>query len=247
MDRYDDGAPSWVELTTADLDSAAHFYGNLFGWQARAGAPGTGEGLTFLAGGQPAAAAVTGPGRPAWTTFINVADLDKTLAKVKAAGGGPGERAVRGPAGRMATVTDPAGVRFALWEAGTHPGSARTGEPGTFSWGELITDDAAASLAFYGAAFGWTLSDPAGALARREWLLNGRAVAGLLPRPPAMAAEIPPYWDVYFAVTDAAATAAAVSGLGGTVLMPPTPTGHGTIAVFTDLAGAVFTVLAAER
>lgn len=79
---------------------------------------------------------------------------------------------------------------------------------------------------------------------RREWQLGGRSIAGLLPRPPAMPAEIPPYWDVYFAVEDPSATAEAAARLGGTVLLPPTDIAHGHIAVFADPAGAVFSVTA---
>jgi hypothetical protein len=248
IDRYDDGAPSWIELSTPDLDSAARFYGELFGWQARAGAPGRDQGITFLAGGQPVAAAVTGPGRAVWTTFVNVADLDKTVARVEAAGGRlAGDAADWSPAGRAAVFADPAGVRFAAWQAGTHPGAGRTGEQGTFSWGELITDDVDASLAFYGSVYGWTLSAPAGPLQRREWLLGGRPASGLLPRPPAMPAEIPPYWDVYLAVADATAATARAVALGATSLMPPTATEHGTIAVFADPAGGAFTAIQPVR
>ncbi len=145
----------------------------------------------------------------------------------------------------MALLADPAGTRFGIWEPGEHPGAGARQEPGTFSWGELITDDVEASAAFYGALFGWTVTPPEGPLGRREWQLHGQSVSGLLPRPPAMPAEIPPYWDVYFSVADAASAAASAADLGGTVLMPPTATGHGTIAVFTDPTGAVFTVLAA--
>jgi hypothetical protein len=31
--RYDPGTPSWVDLSTTDLDSALRFYGDLFGWE----------------------------------------------------------------------------------------------------------------------------------------------------------------------------------------------------------------------
>lgn len=248
IDHHDEGAPSWVELAAPDLTASARFYGELFGWRTQPRAPGSGNGLTWLLDNQPVAAATEAAADSAtWTTFVNVADLDKTLARADVAGGRIiSEPADRGTAGRTATLTDPAGVRFAVWEEGTHTGAGRAAEPGTFSWGELITDDVTASLAFYGAVFGWTLSDPDGPLQRREWLLNGRPVSGLLPRPPAMALEIPPYWDVYFAVADAAAAATRAVGLGATSLMPPTATDRGTIAVFADPAGAVFTVIQAR-
>ncbi|MER5906405.1 VOC family protein [Streptomyces mirabilis] len=64
-----------------------------------------------------------------------------------------------------------------------------------------------------------------------------------LPRPPAMPAETAAYWDVYFAVDDIEAAAAAATEHGGTRLMPPTLIEIGTIAVFLDPAGAVFTLV----
>jgi predicted enzyme related to lactoylglutathione lyase len=77
--------------------------------------------------------------------------------------------------------------------------------------------------------------------------VNGRAVAELLPRPPAMPAEIPPYWDIYFTVSDVKAAIDTVTALGGAVLMGATPLKHGTIAVFADPVGAVFTVIAPTK
>jgi predicted enzyme related to lactoylglutathione lyase len=62
-----------------------------------------------------------------------------------------------------------------------------------------------------------------------------------------MPTEIPPYWDVYFAVADVGSATETVTRLGGTTLMPATPGGHGTIAVFAGPTGAVFTVLALAR
>jgi predicted enzyme related to lactoylglutathione lyase len=52
-----------------------------------------------------------------------------------------------------------------------------------------------------------------------------------------------PYWDVYFAVDDIAAASQTAAGHGGTRLMPPTPIEIGTIAVFLDPAGAIFTLV----
>ena len=30
---YDPGTPSWVDLTTTDLEGALRFYGDVFGWE----------------------------------------------------------------------------------------------------------------------------------------------------------------------------------------------------------------------
>jgi uncharacterized protein len=250
IDTYEDGAPSWIDLDTTDLAAATRFYGELFGWAQRPGAPGAKAGTTWLLRGRPVAAvtSTTGAIGSRWTTYVNVADGDKTVEKVTASGGSVLEAAADfSVAGRSAVLADPAGTRFALWQAGEHHGAGIVGEPGSFSWGELITDDVDTSEAFYGAVFGWTLTVPEGPLGRREWQLGGRSISGLLPRPPAMPAEIPPYWDVYFAVADTPAVVDAAARLGGTTLMPATAIEHGTIAVFADPTGAVFTVSGPAR
>jgi predicted enzyme related to lactoylglutathione lyase len=146
-----------------------------------------------------------------------------------------------GGSAETAIVTDRNGTRFAL----RAPTARRREWPahGTLAWGELITDDVDTSAAFYRGAFGWGLTEPSGPLGRGEWQWHGRSFAGLLPRPSAMPAETPAYWDVYFAVDDIEAAATGATEHGGTQLMPPTPIEIGTIAVFLDPAGAIFTLV----
>jgi uncharacterized protein len=245
---YRDGVPYWAELDSPDPEATARFYGQLFGWQVREDPGEPGGYLAYLPGGRPVSAIKSAPaaGRGTWRIYIGVADAAATAAKVSAAGGSvltlPDGAAA---SGRRAVFTDHSGTRFAVREpVGV---IVPPGEPWAFARGELITDDVEASAAFYGAVFDWKTTGPEGPLGRREWQLDGRTISGLLPRPPAMPAEIPPYWDVYFTVTNPAATVAAVAQLGGNVLMPVTVTEHGTIAVFTDTAGAVFSVMVKAR
>ncbi|MFC8247755.1 VOC family protein [Streptomyces chartreusis] len=247
IDFYEDGTPAWVELGTPDADVSARFYGQLFGWNFADGFAGQPQSQLAELGGRPVAAVTATPDaqRGSWTTFINVTDAAKAVEKIAAAGGSvlTGPRS-RGSAGCSAEVADHAGTRFGLWEAGEHHGFGVAGESGAFHGGELITDDVGASAAFYGQAFGWALGEPYGPLNRRDWHLGGRRISVLLPRPPAMPTEMPPYWDAYFTVADAAQTAEAAVRVGATVLMPATMTEHGVIAVLSDPTGAVFTVLA---
>jgi predicted enzyme related to lactoylglutathione lyase len=245
IDTYADGMPSWVELATPDAPAAVRFYGELFGWRAEPGSADLQERSTCLLRGRPVAAITSRAGleHATWTTYVDVGDVDKTAADVTAAGGtittAPSDTA---DIGRTALVTDHSGATFAVRQTGQRDGTGLVDEPGSFSWAELITDDVEASAAFYGRVFRWTLTSPEGALNRRNWKLNDHAFSGLLPRPAGMPAEIPPYWDVYFTVADADTTVATVTRLGGAVLMPATATGHGTIAVFRDPAGGVFSV-----
>ncbi|MDT5046183.1 MAG: uncharacterized protein QOG75_2036 [Mycobacterium sp.] len=250
VDSYEPGTPCWAILHTPQPDVASDFYRQLLGWQVETPPPGGDDRRTAFLRGRP----VAGIGRAGesdragWRTYVSVRDTDETAGRVQAAGGTIVSPPLDVSAwGRQAVFADPSGAEFAVWQARSLPGAGVAGEPGTFAWGELITDDVEASAAFYGAVFGWTLTAPEGPLQRREWQLDGRSISGLLPRPPAMAPEIPVYWDVYFVVADATAAASTATQAGGTQLMGPTDIGTATIAVFLDPTGSVFTVTAAHN
>jgi predicted enzyme related to lactoylglutathione lyase len=245
VDTHELGTPICVDLQSPEPAAVATFYATLFGWQFGNTATETGGHRTALLRGRPAAGIgqIREPGLPGWTTYVAVADVLEAARKVTAAGG----TVLSPPSGRDAMFADPSGTRFAVRRIGDTPAAAVADGPGAFSWGELITDDVDASGAFYGSVFGWTLTAPEGPLQRREWQLHGRSISGLLPRPPAMAKDIPPYWDVYFTVTDAVASADTAIAAGGMQLMRPTDIGVGHIAVFLDPAGAVFTVMAPKN
>ncbi|UCI10404.1 VOC family protein [Mesorhizobium sp. B1-1-8] len=246
IDEY--GIPIWVTLTTEDGAAARRFYPALLNWLEPNAAGSDLMPDVYLLSGQPVAgiSAKTGSLRQGWRMYLSVKDTEATTKAVIAAGGRiVSEPTTLGSAGRYAVFGDNSGAELAVWQAGEFKGAAAWNKPGAFEWSELITDDIKASADFYGAVFGWELtspvpSDPA---QWREWQVGGRSIAGLLPRPPAMPKEIPPYWDVMFAVTDPTATVETAVSLGATNLMPATDTAHGRIAVLADPVGAVFSVL----
>ncbi|GAA1382608.1 VOC family protein [Catellatospora chokoriensis] len=112
--------------------------------------------------------------------------------------------------------------------------------PGAPSWVDLGTTDLAAATAFYSALFGWGV-DELGPQAGGYGLLlkDGKQVAGIGPADPVRGTS----WAVYFATQDAAGTAAEVEARGGkTVIAPMQVMDQGIMAVFTDPAGAFFSV-----
>jgi predicted enzyme related to lactoylglutathione lyase len=168
-----------------------------------------------------------------WRVYVNVADIKETAKAVVTAGGKViQETTTLGNLGSFAVFADPFGTEFAVRQGENKVTSATNGL-GTFAWTELITDDLLAVSKFYGDLFGWTLGAPlpGDQLGRREWLANGRPIAGLLPRPPAMPKEIPRYWDVFFEVADPAATVEKAVRLGGRNLMPPIDIPHGSLSL----------------
>ena len=72
--------------------------------------------------------------------------------------------------------------------------------------------------------------------------MGGKAVGGTTPR---QMEGVPNHWHVYFAVSGADASAAKITELGGSVMVPPFDTPIGKMAVVTDPQGAVFSLFQA--
>jgi predicted enzyme related to lactoylglutathione lyase len=146
--------------------------------------------------------------------------------------------------GRMAVCTDPAGAFLSVWQPGDHPGAGVVNEPGAFSWNELVTTDVDGAKAFYGAVFGWgaeTHGDGPGAYT--EFTLDGRSIGGMMEKPEMMPAEVPPFWGVYFTVTDTDAAVGRVQDLGGALVVGPMDIEPGRFAVVSDPTGAMFNII----
>ena len=120
--------------------------------------------------------------------------------------------------------------------------------PGKFIWFDGITDDPAASEAFYGAVFGWTFLGVGTGEYRYTLIRNGeRNIGGLLARPRDIGAQRGARWIALMSVADPARAARFVEAQGGKVLVPPVRfAGRGTHALFRDSEGALFGVLDSE-
>jgi predicted enzyme related to lactoylglutathione lyase len=114
------GEYSWHELATTDAGAAMEFYSNLFGWDQIAEHDMGPAGMYTIFGrngrqlggiykkmeGQPG---------PAWLGYVRVKDLDKTIKKVKYAGGTLINGPMDVPGGdRIAQFLDPQGAAFAV-------------------------------------------------------------------------------------------------------------------------------------
>jgi predicted enzyme related to lactoylglutathione lyase len=109
------GAFSWNELLTPDVERAAAFYQELFGWNHRTQAMGPMTYTEFLLGEQSIAGAQPPPMEgipPVWTVYFTVANTDATLADAKSRGANVLVEATDIPPGRFAVLTDPQGAAF---------------------------------------------------------------------------------------------------------------------------------------
>jgi uncharacterized protein len=253
--RFVDGAPSWIDIGSPDIDGAISFYGALFGWRFRSAGPEAGgygffqlDGRT-VAGGMPLQ---EGQAPPSWTVYFRSADARATAKAVEGAHGTvlfqPMD--VMGE-GHMAVFADPAGCTFGIWQPGRTKGVEVAGETNSLTWVELWTPDIAAAAAFYHATLGletsampfsggeYTCVNPAeGGV---EAMFGGFVPTEVDPAGPG------PHWLPYFEVADADAAVAEARELGGTVDMPATTmAGVGRVARVTDPYGARFAVIRSE-
>jgi len=265
-DRYIPGVPCWVDIALPDPDAGAAFYGGLFGWTFDDVTP-AGSPQRYAIANRPGGAVggLGGPStdgaRPAWQTYVRVADADETAARVSAAGGrvlyAPNDV---GPAGRMATFADPGGARFSVWQAAARHGADVVNEHGSVNFNQLHTRDPRRAEAFYGAVFGWELLGVGDAsmwaLAaygdflerRRPGMREQMAEMGAPERFEDVVASLtagdddgPDHWSVVFGIDDADAAAERTKALGGTVLVEPLDAPWVRTTVLSDPWGATFT------
>ncbi|MET9363854.1 VOC family protein [Streptomyces sp. NPDC006632] len=248
------GGPNWFDLGAPDIDAAVSFYTGLFDWRFQSAGPEAGGYGFFQKDGRTLGA--VGPldqgASPAWTVYFRTVDADATAKAVERAGG-----TVRFPpmdvftAGRMAGFTDPTGAEFAVWQPGDTDGIEIVNDPGSVSWIELYTTDAAAAKSFYGSVLSWETRDMpvdagidyaiAGPAGGGERTMHGGIMQ--LPRENLDAGSTSE-WHPYFEVEDCDAAVATAQELGATIIIGAMETpGAGRIAMMLDPFGAPFAVI----
>jgi uncharacterized protein len=247
-ERWPQGTPNWVDLSSPDVATTLDFYQALFGWDVvDTGAELGNYRLCLLynrevAGIGPA----QGPDAPpAWTTYLAVDDADKTCEAIGANGG-----TVLVPPipladqGRMAIAQDPTGAFFGIWQAESMIGMSIFNEPGAVVWNEQISGDPDRARTFYGAVFGYTFDAIGGGAP--YWTLTPpgatESVGGLGTWQGAQG-DVPPHWMTYFLVENVDDTVVTAEGAGGTTAQSPMDTPFGRMAVIVDPIGAMFSVL----
>ena len=246
--------PSWVDLSSSDAAASREFYGSLFGWDVQVNPdPEYGGYAIARLGGHDAAGIgpAMDPNAPtAWNLYIGTEDIEALAQRVAAAGG----TVVMAPfdvgeQGRMAVFRDTVGAFISAWQ-GTRMGGFQTDAPNSFGWAELNARGVEAALPFYAAIFGWTAKQSEmgeGQPPYNELQLDGRSIAGAWEMNPMVPAEVPSYWQVYFAVDDVDAAFKKALELGAKEQVAPTEYPGGQFAIVTDPQGASFGLIKASR
>ena len=241
------GAPTWIDLTTSDLERAQQFYGAVFGWTFETGGPEYRGYVTAAVDGQVVAGLMrsdpqwNAPDR--WNTYLHTADAEVTLAGVVAAGGGSCGGVMDIPAkGRMALFTDTTSGLVGIWQPGGHDGFAVFNEAGAPAYHQLTASEYAKALDFYRTVFGWTtevVSDT-DEFRYSTAVFDGEALVGVMDGTAFLAEGAPSVWDTFFGSDDVDRTVEAVVANGGAVVRGAEDTPYGRLAAVTDPTGAAF-------
>jgi predicted enzyme related to lactoylglutathione lyase len=244
---YSQGAFSWSELATNDVEGARTFYSEVFGLTTEdAPIPGGGFYTQFQKDGKNVAGLTPLQDQereqgipPHWNTYITVEDADLAAKEAERLGA-----IIVAPAfdvlesGRMSVVMDPTGAPIAFWQAKESIGAQVYAEPGALGWWELMTKDPKRATEFYTQLFGYGTQDfPVEQGTYTVLIHKGQQAAGIMQ---ARQPDIPSAWTPYFEVADADATFEKAMSLGANAMMPVTEQPQvGRFSWISDPQGAV--------
>ena len=115
----------WNELATTDAEAAKKFYGELFGWQYKAGDVGGAAYNEIMVAGRPAGgihqmgAEFGGEMPPHWMPYVAVDDVDAAARRAEELGGDVCVPPTDIPTvGRFSVINDPTGAAISIIKLG---------------------------------------------------------------------------------------------------------------------------------
>jgi uncharacterized protein len=241
-DSHEHGTFSWTDLSTPDAEASKSFYGGLFGWEFDdSPIPGGGVYVMARLGGRAAAAMFeTSERHPAWASYVTVDDAEEIAGRARELGA----NALAEPfdvmdVGRMATLQDPTGAVFCVWQPRTSVGAEVVNGHGALSLNQLNTTDPEAARRFYSDLFGWRIEEVQGGPGTYWGIYRGeRTNGGMMQMPPGQ--DAPPHWLVYFGIDDIDAAAERIESGGGRLVVEKMDVPGGQVLVAQDPQGATF-------
>jgi predicted enzyme related to lactoylglutathione lyase len=252
---FTEGEVCWTDLQTSDVGAAKAFYAAVLGWRYEdlPTPDGRSYAQAFLGDDLVTVIAPQNPQQeaagasPQWNVYFASPDAAELADGLVHAGGTLefGPEAV-GETGVMVFFAPPGGGTTGAWQAGSHLGTARGGEPGALTWAELLTPEPQSAVGFFQQLFGHDVTeypqDDGGKYT--TLMVAGTEVAGIAAVPADAEGTLTPGWQVYFGVSSVPIAVAAAVSAGGTVLIEPDEAEEaGTIATLADPQGGVFSLL----
>ena len=237
------GAFVWSQLGTSDVDGARQFYGDVVGWSSEGfGGPEPSYWI-WKAGDVVVGGLTASDAPPSWLPYVYATDVDALVRKAEALGGSSRMAPHDVPGvGRIAVVADPQGAVLAAIRPDGPDREPEPPRPGEVVWRELMCDDPAAALRYYGELLGWREHRALDMGASGTYRIYGtadRELGGMMQRLPGY--PLAPHFLLYVHVVDLDAALERVRAGGGSVWMGPMPIPTGMrIAQCADPQGAVF-------
>jgi predicted enzyme related to lactoylglutathione lyase len=228
-------------LRTRDIDRAFAFYNTLIGWTTE-GVPGTGHRLVQFRGKTVAGVHPVADGSDLWVPYVSVENLERSTADALTLGATVVDTVDISALARLATLRDPEGAVFGLWQPVRHQGAQLMEEVGSLWWIEVLSNDVARAREFYRRLFGWTSMETyfepfaSYTVFKRGDVQEG----GLLPI--GRDWGVSPTWNSIFSVDDCDATLERAKALGGSIVFVHTVPKAGRIGSLCDPGGAVFVI-----
>jgi predicted enzyme related to lactoylglutathione lyase len=180
---------------------------------------------------------------PHWMSHVEVADVDKTAARVRELGG----QVLVPPSdvpkvGRFAVIADPQGASISVFKPEGPMPPHDSEKHGEVCWNELYTTDNRAALAFYREIFGWEhLGDhdmgPMGVYVL--YGRHGKQLGGMMNK----VAGMPTAFNYYIQVDDLNGTLDRAKKHGAKVLNGPMEVPGGAhVATLLDPQGVAFSL-----
>ncbi|MEO7277329.1 MAG: VOC family protein [Sphingomicrobium sp.] len=253
----------WYELITPDPTAAKAFYDAVVGWNIEPEPAGEMDYrmITRSDGGNSGGVLrltddmASNGGRPVWLGYLNVADVDASIAAIEADSGSTIMPATdMAGVGRIAMIADPQGAPIYIMTPASRADDNATSDvfsvdqPQHVRWNELATSDQDSAIAFYDRHFGLRQDGAMdmGEMGDYRFLFKDSVrIGAVMRKPPQLPVSL---WSYYIGVDDIDRAATAVSEGGGAIMFGPMeiPGGEYTI-VATDPQGAAFGIVGPRR
>lgn len=173
-----------------------------------------------------------------WMSYIQVADVERTVEMAKEAGGIIELVDLQASIGSIALIRDPMGAGFTVYGGG-YLNSRYKNREGSLVWNELFVSDFGKVAPFYSRLFGWTYEAETPS---RSFIRSGEEIIGAVQELSNEVKGKMEYWGVFFAVKDVQASLEQLSSLGGKLIYQDQ-----TFALVSDPFGAVFHLVPLDR
>lgn len=250
--QYYPGKFIWQNLFTNDVEKAANFYKDMFGWESRKFGAGNNSYLLLTNRGLSAAGIIRlkkdDQSENQWVSFISVDNVNSANSYVIQNGG----KVLVQPKifeqhGQVAIFADPEGAAFGVINSSSGDPREVLPEVGQFVWADLFAKQPETQIRFYKGIADYAVEQNDASGVNNDFFLktNGVARSGILPIPDK---DVLPNWLPYVRVNNIVESVVKTTQLGGEVILEPSANlFNGKLAVILDPTGAALGLIEIDQ